>query len=977
MKGIIRTLIFTLLPLNIFANQNIFFEHITQSHGLPSNNVVDILQDSDGLIWFATYNGLASYDGYNFNIYNHEPDDSTTINHDIVMYITEETPRFLWVGTYKGFSLFDKEQNKFKRMDSPNLKNISSAGIRKIVFDKNGNLWLATNQGMVMYNMEKDSAKFFNSDPDDTTTICSDFILDLYFDKYDQLWIGTREGLDVYDTKTLKFKHLYDNQEFEKVIAYKGGILAITRFFNRYFTSSAKDINFEEYLFTENKPGFVFTDILTDYQGGEWYAIREYGLFKEVHETSEKYNYTYSKYQPYGINSNVPQCLFKDKDNNLWVGTYDGGVNLHSPYRKIFHNIKDNYLETGLMNNKVKTIYQDRNGDVWVGTKVDGMLSKFDRETQTFKHYKHNPNDPESLSDEYVFSITDAEPGYLWVGTMLGGLNHFNKRTGKCNIYKHDPKDPFSITSNNIRAMLVVGNELWISHHRLGLDKIDIRTKKKIKNYQTSDDSTSISSNDINVIFQDSKNNLWFTTIVGLSLYNKEEDNFKRFLFNEEDPNSISDNMVLSIHEDAEKNLWVGTKNGLNRFNHEKQNFEVYNTGNGLPSNSIYGLSSDKDGNLWISTNIGICMYNRKEMKSRLFTVEDGLQNNEFLPSVYETSKDGYIFFGGNEGFTYFKPEEISSNPKIPKIIFTDFKILNESINVDENNDVLKKHITSADNIWLNHTHSVFSIEFTALNYNSPSKNRYAYKMEGFDKDWQHVGTRRSATYTNLNPGDYVFKVIASNNDGVWNNEGISINIHIAPPWWKTIWSRLLFFVIIGSFVFAVFFIRTKTYNRQKVILESKVTERTLELNQVNIELTSQKEEILKQNVEIQKQKESLEKESKKIQILNKFGQRLTNILNIDAILNMIYDYVSSILETSIFGIGLYNEEKNALVFSSLIENGKNLNGFEKKLDDPTSCEAWCYNHQKHILMNDLHTEYSKYVSSININSKRTPGSLI
>lgn len=854
------------VPIVLSANNNLYFEHITQSDGLLSNNVMQIFQDSDGLMWFATYNGLASYNGYAFEEYKYSPDDSTTITHDFTLCITEESPRYLWIGTFTGFCRFDKEQHIFKRFNSPKWDNLANKSVRKIMFDNNDNIWIGSSLGLVIYNRKTDSVTIYSYDPNNPQLISDGGIIDLYFDSNNQVWIGTRTGLDVYNHNTKTFNHLLSDEEFVKIITYEEGIMAITRHFNRYYTPSATNVQFSKIPSLSKKPDFIFTDFLPNYMGAEWFAIREYGLFASYKEIGKVINYTHSKYNSTGINSNVPQCLYVDKNSNLWVGTFDGGVNFYSPQRKVFHNISDNFLKTGLLNNKVKTIYQDRDGDIWIGTKVGGMLSKFNIETQTFTHYRHDPNDPQSLSDEYIFAITDAEPGYLWVGTMRGGLNRFNKKTGKCERFLHDPSNEKSITSNNIKALYQDGDTLWISHHRHGIDKFDTRRKVKIKNYHSSNEEQgNIASNSTYIIFKDSFGKLWFATSYGLSRYNYNQNSFANYFYDEEDSTSLSDYMVLCIHEDNDKNLWVGTKNGLNRYNPNSDNFTVYNTKTGLPSNAIYGLSNDKTGALWISTNIGVCRFNWKEQKAKLYSVEDGIYSNEFTPSTYETSKDGYIFFGGNDGFTYFKPEEIKDNPLEPKILFTDFKLFNKSVKIGDESGVLKKHISKTDHIKLNHKQSVFSIEFTALNYISTSKNKYAYKMEGFDNDWQYVGTARTATYTNLNPGDYVFRVIASNNDEKWNNEGINLKITILPQWYQTLLFKIVAFLFILSLIIALYFLRINQLNKQKLKLEKEVKERTVEIEEKNKMLLAQTEELNDSNSKLEERQQLIEEQAEEL----------------------------------------------------------------------------------------------------------------
>ncbi len=952
---------FLFSTIHVFGDNKMMFDHITQSEGLPSDHVNQILQDSDGLMWFATYNGLASYDGYKFNTYNYSPNDTTTISHDYVISICEQSSRYIWVGTTNGFCRFDKEQENFKRYNSSKVGLLSRSSIRKLAFDSLGNLWIASNAGLVIFDIQKETFIGYVPDENNSNSISSGNISDILVDKNNKVWVATDQGLDLFDPVSKTFTHLKKGS-FVKLTHYKEGIMAITKDFIRYINPSVDKVNFSETVLDGVNENYVVTDVLINFQGSDWYTVRDNGTFRFDKNSNSYTVYRYDKYDKNSINSNVPQCIYRDNNDNLWIGTFDGGINFYSPHKKRFNNIQDNFKEEGLQNNNIKTIYEDRDGDIWIGTKVGGMLSKFDKNTQTFTHFKHNPADPTSISDDYIFCITDAQPGYLWVGTMKGGLNLFNKSNGKCIRYKYDSSDSTSISTNNLRSLIVDEDKLWIAGHQKGVDVFDLKSRKRIKTYSFSQEEGTISSNGVICIIKDYKNQLWFGSAFGLNRYDRETDTFVRYYHLDNDSTSLSDNIVHCIVEDADHYLWIGTKNGLNRYNPDTDSFQVYNTNTGLPTNSIYGISIDDRGVVWMSTNIGIVKFAHRINESELYTVEDGLSNNEFAPSVFATSGSGDIFFGGNKGFTYFKPNEIISNPYIPDVIFTDFKILNKSVKPSKDNPNLNRNINTAEEVNLYYNDYVFSIEFCALNYVSPDKNEFSYTLEGFDKKWHYVGTSYTATYTNLNPGKYIFRVKASNNDGVWNETGRTIKINIIPPWWNSVLFKvivILFLIFVVSYLFRL---RQNVYRVKTSILEDKVKERTENLNQANLELNAQKEEILIQRNEIQDKKEQLEKEKQKLAVLNKFGQELINILSLDEINRVIFDYVQTLLDVPVFGIAIYNQEQEQLEFPCYFEEGHSVKSFNISLDSKNSLAVWCYKHQQVIFSNDFKSDYLKYV---------------
>ncbi|GAF04660.1 hybrid sensor histidine kinase/response regulator transcription factor [Saccharicrinis fermentans] len=499
----------------------------------------------------------------------------------------------------------------------------------------------------------------------------------------------------------------------------------------------------------------------------------------------------------------------EDKSGNIWIGTFDSGINIFKKNDNLFVHIKDNYLPSGMQNNRVRSIYQDSEQDIWIGTKVGGALSKFNRQTLSFTHYRHDPSDPFSISSDFIFCITEDRPGYLWVGTSHG-LNLFEKKTGKSKSFFPVPDNPKSINSGEIYALLKVEDDLFIGTAAGGLNVLDTK-KNVVTHYMNTPDSNSISSNNIWVIKKDNKNNIWIGSENGLNLFHRETGVFTRFQNNPEDSKSISDNDIKCIYEDNERNLWIGTIYGLNLMDSVNNTFTVYTTDDGLPGNYISSVLGDSLGYLWISTKKGLSRFNPETGTFRNFTVLDGLQDNEFSPNVQCKTKNGEMLFGGNNGFNIFHPDSISFDQKAPEIKLTDFRLFNKHVGIDTPGSPLKKHISRCNEITLSHEQTVLTIDYVAFNYYSPEKTQYAYIMDGFEKQWNYVGNKREATYTNLDPGTYVFRVKASNTDGLWNEEGVSLIINILPPLWKTWWAYSLYAL---SFILILLLIRHYSLKR-------------------------------------------------------------------------------------------------------------------------------------------------------------------
>jgi signal transduction histidine kinase/CheY-like chemotaxis protein len=433
-------------------------------------------------------------------------------------------------------------------------------------------------------------------------------------------------------------------------------------------------------------------------------------------------------------------------------------------------------------------VYEDRSGTLWIGTENSG-LNKFDRETGQFTRYQNVPNDPYSLSHDSVWAICEDQSGELWIGMFGGGLDRFDRESEQFIHYQHDPNDPFGLNDNNV-----------------------------------------------SVIYEDSLGVLWVGSAGGVDSFDRENERFIHHQHDPDDPYSLSNNAIGAIYEDSSGTLWIGTLDGLDKFNRAEGTFTHYREEDGLPSPAIMGILEDDippelgGPNLWLGTWNGLSKFNPRTGVFKNYDVSDGIQGPQFSVSSFCKIRDGAMFFGGRDGLNVFCPEEIEDNPYVPPVVLTDFELFNKPVTIGPDSP-LTKSITEIDQIELTYRDSVFSFEFAVLHYSDPQVNQYAYMLEGFDQEWNYTdASRRFATYTNLDGGDYVFRVKGSNSDGIWNEEGVSVRITVVPPFWETWWFRSLVGLLVVGGALTVFRARIKTVESQRQKLEIQVAERTREL---------------------------------------------------------------------------------------------------------------------------------------------------
>ncbi|HYG39570.1 MAG TPA: two-component regulator propeller domain-containing protein [Cytophagales bacterium] len=871
MKCYIFFLIGLFIHTSVYSQKhNLKFKHIGTDQGLSHSNVIRILQDSEGFMWFATRDGLNKYDGYNFTIYKNNPNDPHSLSINNTKRIIEDKEGYLWVTTWGGgINKFDKEKESFTqyRHDENNPNSLSDDFVHSVLEDHKGNLWLGTDVGgLNLFDRKTNKFTHYINDPNDSTSISNNKIRDIFEDSNHNLWIATENGLNLFDREKKTFKRFKNNPSdpnslsnnhirvvFEDShknlwIGSYGGGLELFDYPKGKFTHFKNDPKNSNTL-----PNNQVIHMAEDDEGYLWVGLENGGLSIFNPLTKEFNNYLQDELDEGSLSNNSIYTIYKDKKGNMWVGTFNDGLNFVSKDVK-FKHYRHNSSPRSLSHNLVLCIYEDSKNNLWVSTDGGG-LNLMDRKKGEFTHFKHEEGNPNSICGNYVISITEDGEGNIWLGTWGDGVTVFNPEKKTYKHFKNNPKDPNSLGSNNIwKVFTDKEKNVWIGTYGKGLELFDKKNNSFIHFTSDLNDPTTVSYNNIFNIFEDSKGYLWISTDGGgLNKFDKKTQKFKRYTHSKE-KHSLSHNTAGAILEDTLGNLWIGTDEGLDYLNTKTDKIISYHSRDGLPNDVIYGILDDEKGNLWISTNHGLSKFNPSSKTFKNFSSADGLQSNEFKRHAFCKSSSGILYFGGKNGFNEFHPDSVVSDSFDPPLVLTGFYIFNKPVPVATSNGdfSLPGSITKTKEITLSYDQSVFSLQFASLNYTVPEKKQYSYKLEGFDKEWHEVGATRTATYTNLDPGSYTFRVRGLNNGGNWSKNEIALKINIEPPFWKTLWFKLILGFSIASLSVVIFNLRVNAIRKQKQELEQQVKIRTLELEEANNELVTQKEEIESQREYIQ-----------------------------------------------------------------------------------------------------------------------------
>ena len=842
--------------LTISANsysqkENLKFDHLDINSGLSQNNVICVLQDSRGFMWFGTRDGLNRYDGYKFTIYRNDTRNQYSLSDNIITNIIEDSKGYIWIATAGGgLNRYDREKDRFTHLkhDINNVNSISSDMVSCLAEDHEGNLWIGTSDaGLNILNPVTHLVQHYSSDKHDNKTLSGEYVKSIFEDHDHNIWVGIYGGgLNLFNNKEKAFTRfqsdrsnntsisdnkvyvIFEDSKHRLWIGTDGGGLnlfnPISGQFGRFIHNS---------LDNNSVSANAVYSLGEDAEGNLWVGTENGGLSIFNPDTRVFNNYQHDELDNTSLSNNSIYTTYKDHKGNMWVGTFSAGVDLYnSDYNKFTH-YKHSSDENSLHNNNVLCIAEDSKKKIWIGTDGGG-LDQFDPQKKTFTHFQHKPGVKKSICGNYVLAFCQDSRGNLWVGTWGDGLTIYNPAKNTYKHFRNNPADPGSLNSNNAWCIYEDHDKnIWVGTHGGGLDLYDPATGNFSHHVHAEQRPGSLSSDIIHAIAEDSKGNLWLGTDGGgLDLFDKKNNRFSSYIHNDK-TNSISDNGVNALYKDKKGNLWISTMAGLNYFNPIKQTFAVYTTVDGLPNNSVFGMLEDERNNLWVSTNRGLSQMNLTTYKFKNFDVADGLQSYEFKDHAFCKSSIGVFYFGGINGFNAFFPDRIKENHFDPPLVLTGFQIFNKNvpIEVDSNHSSpLKKSITETKEITLPYTSSDILFEFATLNYTRTEKKKYAYMLEGFDKTWNEIGIERRATYTGLDPGQYTFKVKGLNNEGEWSTNIKEIQLTIVPPFWLTWWFKLAIVLIVVGGSLVIFWGRIKRIKEQKEKLEKLVSERTEQL---------------------------------------------------------------------------------------------------------------------------------------------------
>jgi signal transduction histidine kinase/CheY-like chemotaxis protein/ligand-binding sensor domain-containing protein len=872
-----------MLSLMSFAqNKNLSFRHIGKRDGLSHSNTVCILEDSRGFMWFGTSDGLNKYDGYTFTIYRNNPKDPNSLSGNFIQTIIEDSKGDLWIATSGGgVSHFNRDKESFThyKNDPGNPNSISSDEVTSVMLDHEGMLWVGTdNNGVDIYDGKNNTFKHYTSDKKNPKSISSNAVTHIFEDHDHNVWIATRGGINRFDRKTKTFTRFTHDENNPRSLSGNNAKIIFEDSRNQLwfgiwgaglnkFNPSTKD--FEHFRHPQGLANDFVMAIEEAYDGNLWIGTENGGLSVLDYHTDNIYTYRHDDIDPASLSINSVWSIYKDKKGNMWVGTFAGGINLLSKDGSRFTHYRHTSSPGSLNNNKVLHIFEDSNKNIWVGTDGGGV-NLFDRRTGNFKHFLHDPNNPNSICGNYVLNVHEDSNGNFWIGTWSDGLTVYNPVKNTYRHYKNDPKDSTSINCNNAWAFLEDSRKnIWIGTFYGGLNLFNPKDNSFTHFVHDDNDPNSISGNKVYLVFEDTKGRIWVGTQGnGLNLFDPVTKKFTSFT-HKDGANSISNNAVNQMYEDKKGNFWIGTMSGLNYLDMNTKTFKIYRTTDGLPSDAIYGILEDSKGNLWLGTNNGLSKFNPATGAFKNYGIADGLRCTEFKQSAFLEGSNGAMYFGGEDGFIEFFPDSIKSESQQVPIVLTGFQLFNAPVPIADsvNESPLQKSIVETDAITLSYSNTVISFEFASLNYISNDRKVYSYMLEGFDKEWSIERDIRSVTYTNLDPGQYIFKVKGRDSEGNWTTDILQLNVTITPPFWRTWWfigSAVL--LVIGT-VFLGYRARMRSMQKLQEALEKQVTERTAEAIERKEILEAQTEDMQTLNEQLQEQTNFLQTINEEIQM--------------------------------------------------------------------------------------------------------------
>jgi signal transduction histidine kinase/ligand-binding sensor domain-containing protein len=910
------------MPKLFSISNTLTFSHKTYEQGLPPAKIFNsIVQDTRGFIWMGSEIGLHMFDGYGFENYSYEANNPNGLASHSVFAIHELGIDTFLIATNEGFNIFYRSVQKmiripaisgldtnysiyYKTIAVDREKKVYISGypyiynfdpVKKclvkfepenfplpvysnyIFIDSENTLWALTHDhGAYSYNLDSKELRQYVNAPGHKDMITSNDVLSVCEDKNGNIWLGTNDGLNIIEKtsrKITKYKSLPGKQ-------------------NPCQRESIRQ------LFCDNL-------------GNIWICHDMGGLSIYDSKKNQFFYFTANKFVSGSILGNKTGPLFQDDQNTIWFFSEGEGLNyINLEYSNQFSLMKNILFETNSLGfDKVSALCEDINGNIWIGTDGGG-LDYFDPEKMEFKHYRANKSNPYALPSEAIISLLLDHEGVLWIGSFNGGLSSYNREKDNFTTYRseqgEDIKNVYSITELSDNELLVL--TLWdgaLIFNKNQKQFSVLFNEFRSRYHLTLDYNCGLKLNDSTVLLG---------TYNGLYQWDMKNSTLQIHEHRIDDTLSISNNWVYTIYKDTENNIWIGTGAGLNLYDPVHNVFQ--NAGFGL--SAIMGIIEDKNGFLWISTNNGIYKYDPSSGAHEHYSSVHGIPNF-YNKNACIKDKNDKMYFGSEKGLLYFDPDVVQVNSYKPPVYIVDFQVLFNKVPIQDKDSPLSKHIMATEKVVLKHNQRHITFIYTALNYLSPKHNQYAYKMEGFDKQWNFVGDERKATYSSLAPGEYVFRVRGANHDGVWNNQGRSVSIVVLAPWWKTTWFRILLATGIAGVLILFYFLRFRALNKQKLLLETKIAERTFELRKKSESLIEANNLLVEKQSQIEKHKNELLVSNLKLAELNNTKDKMFSILahDLKAPFNSILGFGNLLINN----IEKYPKDKIRLMVNTIVNS--------------------------------------------------------
>jgi len=759
---------------NLFAEENYYFRRLGVESGLQQNTVLCIAQDKNGFLWFGTKDGLNRYDGLEFTVFRHNENNPASIGNNFIRCIVPDSANNLWVGTDEGVYIFDTNTLTFEKFGKSDNENRQLHDVNDITFTSNGDVWFAAQR---IFAYRPSVSEKLSSYHTDLPAHCISCGLD------NIIRIGSPYGLLMYDSSGDSLKHIKNSGLLDNDDIY----CLFYDYYNRLIIGTAnagvKILNLTtgsvELLDAREPYKSLFVRSIMRHSNGDLWFGTESGIYIYNKTSKEIININHYVLDPYSLSDNAVYSILQDSEGGVWAGTYFGGVNYIPPSNTSVTWFYATNTDYSLQSERIREFQQDKYGKIWIGSEDHGLYC-YTPETRNFVNFMPE-NNSKSISYHNIHGLL-ADGDKLWVGTFTHGLNRIDLKTMKVEKHYQKTESPYSLCDNSVFSVFRdhAGN-LWFGTIQ-GACRYNPQTDNFIK-------IDFIETNFIYDIIETSDGYLWFAGYGnGLFRYNIRTNEWKHFKHDTRDPHSIPHNKIIALFEDSRRNLWLGTEgNGIALYNTDNETFTTFNTNNGLPNDVVYKILEDDRQNLWFGTNNGLCCFNIDSRNSTTY-----LTGNQFNYKSGFKASDGKMYFGSINGFVVFDPASFTHNSFIPPVEITRINLFNKDIAIEKT-------------IRLRHNQSSLSINFAALSYISPEKNRYAYRLAGFEQNWRYEQGKTSANYANLHPGKYLFQVKGSNNDNLWNENPTEMEIIILPPFYRTWQAFLIYFIVLCGIIYFIY----------------------------------------------------------------------------------------------------------------------------------------------------------------------------